>query len=92
MLLYAVKAYLKQSVDSMKKENTPIDWTGIEIRVANDFHVRRQHVTDLRKGFMEDGDVYGFGQESRGKASVNSKKIYNKKITNTIMKVVATMV
>ena len=76
----------------MKKDNTPINWIGIEIRVANDLHVRRQHVIDLRDTFMEDGDVIIFGQESKGVASVNAKEIYNKKITNTIMKVVATMV
>lgn len=64
----------------MKNDNTPINWTGIEIRVAYDSHERRQHVTDLRKGFMEDGDVYVFGQESRGAASVNAKEIYDKKI------------
>ena len=59
MLVLAIKALLKRHIDSVEF----FTWTTIERDVAADCCVWIHHVILLRKGFLEDGDIYVFGEE-----------------------------
>ena len=59
LLLLATLAELKRRInntDGSKKAISQLCWTDVECQVAEDFHVRREYITDLRKVFLEDVD------------------------------------
>ena len=51
--ILALIASLRRKVD----EDSAINWTEIEREVSRDFHVKQSYISDLRKGYMEDGGV-----------------------------------
>ena len=73
LLIFALRAYLRQKVESMNEgdlQPSSITWRSIEEAVARDFCVRREHLTELRRTFLEEGDVVVFGTENaRGGAA-----------------------
>jgi hypothetical protein len=67
LLLLALLRELDQRVESMNNGNvhpSSITWTSIEETVARDFCVDRAILTELRRNFLDDGDVIVFGQEN----------------------------
>jgi transposase len=73
LLIFALRAYLHKKVESMNEGHSPassITWTLVETEVARDFCVRREHLTELRRVFVDEGDVVIFGKENaRGGAA-----------------------
>ena len=61
--LLAMKAALRRI---MVSEEENISWRSIEEEICSDFFVGRNYLEPLRKGFLNDGDVYTFGGSSRG--------------------------
>jgi hypothetical protein len=60
LLILALRAYLRQKVKSMNEGDlhpSSITWRSIEEAVAGDFFVRREHLTELRRIFLDEGDV-----------------------------------
>jgi hypothetical protein len=59
-------------VEEGKRKIYEITWTSIEDRVSQQLGVTREHVTALRKQFLDDGDVLIFGSDAlRGGSSPN---------------------
>lgn len=94
VLLFAIKAALKRSLDRNKDDvyNTTINWREIESEIARDFCVKLSHVIDLRKGFLEDGDVFVFGERARGQAADGAKVSANQKVTLEMLKAIVSKV
>jgi hypothetical protein len=73
LLILALRAYLRRKVESMNKGNlypSAITWTSIEEEVARDFCVGREYLTEIRRIFLDEGDVVVFGTENaRGGAA-----------------------
>jgi transposase len=55
-----------------------LNWTMLEKEVAASLHVRREHVTDIRKQYFDDGDI--LDKKAEGKMKNGS---YEKKVLNT---------
>jgi hypothetical protein len=67
LILGALCAYLHQMVGSVNEGHlhpSSITWTSIEEAVARDFCVRREYLTELRRIFLDEGDVVVFGMEN----------------------------
>ena len=63
LLLLAVVASLRRRVIAEKDSKRGfISWTAIEEEVASDFHVAPVYLKELRKAYIEDGDVLVWGQ------------------------------
>ena len=56
-----------------EEEIKAVNWSIIENEVSTNFHVRKEHITALRKGFLEDGHVYIFGREDWGQGAEGTK-------------------
>ena len=73
LLILALRAYLRRKVESMNEGNlypSAITWTSIEEEVARDFCVGREYLTEIRRIFLDEGDVVVFGTENaRGGAA-----------------------
>ena len=61
--MLALRAYLRKRLEAGV---TSINWTEIKREVACDFMVNREHIADLMKGFMQDGDIWVYGNGARG--------------------------
>jgi transposase len=89
LLLLALLRELDQRVEYMNNGTihpSLITWTSIEETVANDFCVRKGHLTELRRNFLDDGDVLVFGQENeRGGAAENYDFSKQEKISNEVL-------
>ncbi len=81
LILLSLKLLLKQQL-IMAKNNIfsvhDINWTELEFTISVALHVRREHVTDLRKTLLDEGCVLEFGHEKgdlsiRGSGSPNAK-------------------
>ena len=59
----ALRAYFRRRLEAGKPST---NWTEIEQAVAHDFMVNRDHITDLRKGFIQDGNIWVYGNGARG--------------------------
>ena len=51
MIILALKAALRMALEFW--DVTEISWTALESRVAEDFHYRREALTEIRKHFFE---------------------------------------
>jgi hypothetical protein len=75
-LILALRAYLRRKVESMDEGDlypSSITWTSIEEEMARDFCVRREHLTEIRRIFLDEGDVVVFGTENaRGGAAAEN--------------------
>ena len=80
----ALRAYLRRRLEAGEPS---INWTEIERAVAHDFMVNRYCITDLRKGFMQDGDIWVYGNGARGGPARKSTKVPQEMMTG-----IATMV
>ena len=63
-----------------------INWTVIENDVSTDFHVRRDYITALRKGFLDGGHIYIFGGDDRGPAAEGTAGCPSTKFNKDILK------
>ena len=90
-MIFAIIDELKRTVNEGQSTiNSNLSWSSIERNVSLAFHVRLEHITGLRKGFMENGDVYVFGQElGRGGSAIGAKASPNLNITSDIINNVA---
>ena len=66
-----------------------INWSLIEDDVATDFHVRREYITALRKGFLDDGRVFIFSGDDRGYAAEGAARCPNTKLNKDILTAIA---
>jgi hypothetical protein len=86
LLILALRAYLRQKVESMNEGDlhpSSINWTLIEEAVARDFCVRREYLTELRRIFLDEGDVVVFGMENaRGGAAENYDHSTQQKVSS----------
>ena len=91
LLIFSVINELKRAVNEGQSTiNSNLSWIIIERNISLEFHVRLEHITELRKGFMEDEDVYVLGQElGRRGSAIGAKTSPNLKITSDILKKVA---
>lgn len=89
LLLLALYRELRQRVESMDNgalHPSSITWTYIEETVAHDFCVKKEHLTELRSTFLDDGDVLVFGQENeRGGAAENYDHTKQEKVSSAIL-------
>ena len=74
MLIYIIKASLWHHTENDIVDNrdiTSINWSGVEFEIATDFHLRREHISNLCKGFLEDsrGHVFVFGGDDCGQGA-----------------------
>ena len=89
MIVLALKSALSTALAYW--EHTDITWTALEKRVAEDFHWKRLHITEIRKQFLEsegtevvvvepeDGAASGKGKTSP--ANHNNQKLYPEHLT-----------
>ena len=75
----------------MEAGDTPINWTSVGNEMAGDFFVSKTYITELRKGFMEDGGIWIYGGSKRGRAVDGADLSKSRKITTDMMKAIATM-
>ena len=95
LLIFALQASLKRQLEKVARsqaEIMSINWSGIEQEVSTYFHVRREHVTALRRGFLEDGHVYIFGGDDRGQGAEGAKVSANTKVTQHMLQAISTYV
>ena len=73
LLLLALAAALRRKIVALKSKTIKIDeinWTSIEKEVASDFYVGAEYIAEIRKTFLDDGDIAVFGEDAtRGGAS-----------------------
>ena len=89
LLLLAIKAALKQRI--FEKEEK-ISWRQIDEEVAEDFRVGRMYISDLRRTFLEDGDICVYGGGYRGGSAPGAKESKSTKITDTLLKEISTFI
>jgi hypothetical protein len=86
LLIFALRAYLCQKVESMNEgdlQPSSITWRSIEDAVARDFCVCCEHLTELRCTFLEEDDVVIFGAENaQGGAAENFDHSKIQKVSN----------
>lgn len=76
LILLTTKLILKMKLDDVSDNIRSIDdinWTTIEEIVAEGLHVRREHVTSLRKSLLSDDTVLSFNTTTRGMGSPNAE-------------------
>lgn len=81
LVLLTLKFYLRIQLDNVKNKIisiTSLSWTSLETTVAEALHVKREHVTTLRKMLFEQSTVLEFGHQygelsTRGMGSPNAK-------------------
>ena len=66
-----------------------INWTVIENDIYTDFHVRREYIKALRRGFLDGGHVYIFVGDDRGHAAESIARCPNTKLNNDLLKAIA---
>ena len=90
LLILALRAYLRRKVESMDEGDlhpSSNTWTLIEEAVARDFCVRREHLTEIRRIFLDEGDVVVFGTENaRGGAAENYDHSSQQKVSSEHLK------
>lgn len=92
LLLLALRAALRRQVQALEanKSEMTMSWTAIEEEVSTDFGVNRNHLTSLRKEFLDDGDVLVWSEDSaRGGAAEGYDHSKNRKISPEILKSIA---
>ena len=71
--------------------DTTINWNLIETEVAEDVMVSQNHICDLRTGFIEDGDVWIFGDSAQGLGAEGAKPNPCTKMKENVMLDIAKM-
>lgn len=94
LILLSLKGFLKRELEKLseKKEiNCDLSWSKLESMVSNELHVRREHVTALRKMFLEEGDIDVIETNKRG-FGVGSSSCNNIKITTDVYNSISSFV
>ena len=83
VLLFEIKAALKRALDRIRDGgcSSTLNWSKKELEIARDFCVKLSHVIDLRKGFLDDGDIFVFGKRARSQGTDGAKVSTNQKVT-----------
>ena len=66
LVLLALNMLMKMMMRQVEEGHMSIhslSWTMLEEEVASSMHMKREHITELRKQFLEDGHVLVFGEE-----------------------------
>ena len=92
LLICAIIAEMRRVYDTLSPNKTIKTYSEIDRQVAKDFKVGHDYIRHLRECFMEDGDIFMFGGNSRGLGALHAKASTNTKITEAMKKCIASFI
>ena len=66
LLMYVIIATFRRTLKSMYLSSLLVNWNTIEKEVADDFHVSRRYIWNLRETFHKDGEILTVSDNQRG--------------------------